>query len=215
MTRLILGLVLALVAAPAAGKTGQTILLVARDTENHRVPGVRFTYKEVKSALSNRKGEAELSLPLGDEPGQQIRLSLVPRSKKTDDWFLVDPAVNVPNGSSPAEVVLMRRSAFRRLHQEVRSTNAILGLSQQSPEAQRTALLLIAGRYGLKPDQVETAIHSFAETDDDQDQGRAAYLEGRFSKAATLFQKVVERREGRYRESLGSYVESLEDLAGC
>jgi hypothetical protein len=172
----LLGLVGA-VGTLAAAKTGLTILLVARDLHSQRISGVRFTFQEVKTGLTNQQGEAELNLPLGDDPGKQIRVSLVPSSTKSNDWFLVDPAINVPDTASPAEVVLMQRSELRQIAAEVRdTTHAPSRPGEFSDEDRERILIEAAARRGLTEPQLESAIRSFGETQDPKDRGIAAFL---------------------------------------
>jgi hypothetical protein len=78
------------------------------------LPGLRFTYAGSESKATTNAGATELDLPADIPPGQAVRLFLVP-GKHNDDWFLVNPQINVPLTTSPADVVLMRRSAFRQI----------------------------------------------------------------------------------------------------
>src|SRR6185436_7373762 len=97
--------------------------------------------------------------------GQQIKIVLVD-SPQAQDWFLINPQVNVPAGNDPATVVLMRRSVFRKVAAEVRNAPRQKALSEDewSAEDRKRALGAIAARYGLTAEQLETAIPSFAET---------------------------------------------------
>jgi len=63
---------------------------------------------------------------------------------------------------------------------------------------------------GLTPAQLETALRSFAETQDPKDKGIAAYLEGQYSQAEDLLSKAVEKKESdlveSYRLGVNAYV---------
>ncbi len=190
-------------AAPLAAGSGATILLVARDTQDHRVAGVRFIYQEVKTGLTSRAGETELNLPVGEEPGKQIRLALAPGTKGTAQWFLVDPAINVPDLASPAEVVLMRRSEILALAAEVRDARRAPNLrGELSEEDRRKVLIEAAARRGLTETQLEKAIRSFGETQDPRDKGIAAFLEGQYATAEELLERVREKQKSGYLETL-------------
>ncbi|HEV7669416.1 MAG TPA: hypothetical protein VGS22_12905 [Thermoanaerobaculia bacterium] len=91
------------------------IQLVARDLEEKPLPGFRFAYAGLESLSTTRTGATEIVLPPGHQEGQPIKIQLLPSAKKSDDWFLVNPQINIPSGSAPAELVLMRRGAFRKL----------------------------------------------------------------------------------------------------
>jgi tetratricopeptide (TPR) repeat protein len=186
-------LALLLTAAPlaAAGK----ILLVAHDLEDHPLPGLQFTYAGFESRATNAAGSTELDLPAGYEAGRQIKILLL-ASKKAEDWFLVNPQVNIPDPSNPADVVLMRRRAFRQVAAEARDAPkaASQGASGLSAEDQKRALVEAAKRHGLTAEQLETALASFAETQDPKDRGIADYLRGQYSEAEKLLQGAAEKK---------------------
>ena len=52
---------------------------------------------------------------MGHETDRQIKTLLTHGAKDGKDWFLFHRQVNIPSVSRPAEVVLMRQSALRRL----------------------------------------------------------------------------------------------------
>ncbi len=164
-------------ASAALAAAGTRVLLVARDLEDHPLAGFRFSYGGAVSRATNPAGAAWLDLPLGIGPGHQIKILLVHRSKKTEDWFLVNPQVNIPTGSVSAELVLMRRSDFRQIAAEARDSpraKALRSDEQLTAEAPKQAIIEAAARHGLTLEQLESAILSFAETQDPKDRGIAA-----------------------------------------
>src|SRR5262245_47484000 len=106
MRRQVLGVIGVLLMAAALPAAGTRILLVARDREEHPLPRFRFAYGGVASLPTTQSGATELDLPADHRPGQQIKIQLVPGSKQAEDWFLVNPQVNIPVGSASAELVL-------------------------------------------------------------------------------------------------------------
>jgi tetratricopeptide (TPR) repeat protein len=207
MRRRLLGLLaLLLTAVPLPViAAGTRILLVARDHEEHLLPGFRFAYQGIESLPTSKAGATELDLPPEHRPGQQIKLFLlVPTAKRAEEWFLVNPQVNIPSGTAPAEVVLMRRSVFRQIAAEARdaSRQAASGPAELTAEDRKRVLVEAAARHGLAAEQLETALRSFAETQDPKDKGIAAYLEGEFSQAEELLNKAVEKKESDFVEAL-------------
>jgi tetratricopeptide (TPR) repeat protein len=184
-------------ATPPAAAAGKVVLLVAQDLEDQPLSGLRFSYLGAESAATSKGGTTELAVPADLQAGQTIKILLLAGSKRTEDWFLVNPQVNVPSASSAADVVLMRRSAFRKLGAETRdkAASAVSQPSQvQSAENGKKVLAEAAKRYGLSPAQLETAVASFAETQDPKDRGIAAYLEGQYGLAETLLAGAAEKK---------------------
>ncbi len=153
MRRRLLGfLVLLLAAVPLPAAAGTRILLVARDHEDHPLSGFRFAYQGIESLPTSPAGATELDLPPEHRPGQQIKIFLlVPSSKRAEEWFLVNPQVNIPTGTAPAEVVLMRRSGFRQIAAEARdaSRQAASGPAEPTAEDRKRVLVEAAARHGL------------------------------------------------------------------
>src|SRR5881394_605847 len=171
MRRRVFGMILlSLLLTPPmpAASAATRILLVARDLEDKPLPGFRFAYGGVESPPTNKAGATQLELPPDHRPGQPIKILLVPASKQTEKWFLVNTQVNIPTGSSSAEMVLMLRSKFRKIASEVRDAPSSKVDRSGSPTAedQHRALVAAAARHGLSADQLESAIRSFAETQD-------------------------------------------------
>src|SRR3954471_9561478 len=108
MRRRLLGLLavlLATVPLPAAA-AGTRIRLVARDHEEHPLSGFRFTYQGLETLPTSQAGATELDLPPEHQPGLPIKiLLLVPKSMRAEEWFLVNPLVNIPAPGTQAEVV--------------------------------------------------------------------------------------------------------------
>jgi tetratricopeptide (TPR) repeat protein len=183
---------------------GIRMSLVARDLEDHPLSGFRFTYGGVTSDATSQAGTTELNLPPGQGPGQQIKLFLVPHSKKLEDWFLVNPQVNIPSNSGFAELILMRRSTFRQIAAEARDAPGAKARSNEQPTAedQKKALVSAAARRGLTAEQLESAIKSFAETQDPNDRGIAAYLEGRYQRAEELLKEPAKKQTNGLVETL-------------
>ena len=187
-----------LVVSISVAATGSRILLIARDLEDHPLSGFHFSYAGVESQATNRAGATELDLPPEQTPGQQIKILLVHHSKHTEDWFLINPQVNIPAGSGSAEVVLMRRSAFRQIAAEARDapeSNAIRLNKRSTAEDQKRDLISVAARHGLTAEQLESSIRSFAETQDLRDRGIAAYLKGQYRQAEEFLNGAVEKEE--------------------
>ena len=182
---MILGLLLPAEALPAA--TGARILLVARDLDDHPLAGLRFAYAGVTSQPTNQAGATELALPPGHPPGQQIKLQLLVGSKQADEWLVIATQVNIPIATVPAEIVLMRRSEFRQIAAAARSI--------YTEEDSKRALLVTATKHGLTATQLETAIRSFADTQNPKDRGVAALLEHHFQRAEELLIQAAERKE--------------------
>src|SRR5258706_6178473 len=145
----ILGLLLT--ATTLAAAAGTRILLVARDLQEHPLSGFRFAFEGVASKVTARPGATELDLPPERQPGQSIKILLLPGPKQSEEWFLVNPQVNIPTGSSSAEVVLMRRSVFRQVAAEARDApvTKALGSNHPTTEERRRALVDAATRHGL------------------------------------------------------------------
>src|SRR6185436_3815637 len=207
MKRRLLGfLVLLLIAVPLqATAAGTRIMLVARDLEDQPLSGFRFSYQGIESLPTSSAGATELDLPPEHRPGQQIKIFLlVPKSKQAEEWFLVNPQVNIPSGTAPAEVVLMRRIVFRQIAAEARdaSRQAAVGPAELTAEDRKRVLVETAARHGLAAEQLETALQSFAETKDLKDKGIAAYLEGEYSQAEELLDKAAEKKERDFAETL-------------
>jgi tetratricopeptide (TPR) repeat protein len=211
---------------PIEGAVGVTrFLLVARDLENHPLAGFTFAFGGFESKPThNKTGATELDLPSGLQPGQQIKILLAPSSKRSAEWFLVNSELNIPTRSDSAEVVLMRRSAFRQVASEVIDAPAAKALgSYESTGADRKRdLVAAAARHGLTAEQLESAIRSFADTQDPKDRGIAAYLEGKFSQAEEILSGPTKNKErdlvetlrylgaaqyeqGKYREAADSF----------
>ena len=207
MSRRLLGLLALLlitVTLPAAA-AGTRILLVARDHEEHPLSGFRFTYLGLKTLPTDQGGATELDLPPEHRPGQPVKiLLLVPNAKQAEEWFLVNSLVNIPAPGTPAEVVLMRRSAFRQIAAEARdaSRHAVSGQPELTTEDRKRVLVEAAARHGLTADQLETALRSFAETQDPKDKGIAAYMAGEFAKAEDLLNQIAEKKESDFVDTL-------------
>ncbi|HSS50150.1 MAG TPA: tetratricopeptide repeat protein [Thermoanaerobaculia bacterium] len=200
MRRPLLWLLAVLLMAAALPAAGTRILLVARDREEHLLPRFRFAYGGVESQATNQTGATELELPPDHRPGQQIKIHLVPGSKQAEEWFLVNPQVNIPTGSASAELVLMRRREFRQLAAEARDTprEARVRTGKLTEEGTKRALLDAAAHYGLTAEQLETAIRSFADTQDTKDQAIADYLEGHYSQA----EEILKGRREKLKDEL-------------
>jgi tetratricopeptide (TPR) repeat protein len=202
----VLGVLLMVAELPAAGTR---IQLVARDLEEHPLSRLRFAYGGVESQATSQSGATQLDLPPSHQPGQQIKVQLMPGPRKAEEWFLVNPQVNIPAGSVHAELVLMRRKEFRKLAAEVRDTPKEIPIRPGKPtgEGSKRALVDAAAHYGLTKEQLETAIRSFADTPEREDQGIAAYLEGRYPQAEEILKESVE-------ETAGDLVNRLRYLGG-
>lgn len=204
MKRLVLGTIGLFLAVNLAAAPGDQILLAARDLAGKALPGLRFSYEQVKSRRTNQSGITELDLPPGHSPGRQIKIDLVPVSEPAEDWFLVNPQINIPTSTDPVAVVLMQRSAFRQIAAEARDASrpAASGRDELTAEDRKRVLVEAAARHGLTGEQLETALRSFAETQDPKDKGIAAYLEGEFSQAEELLNKAAEKKESDFVETL-------------
>ncbi len=195
-----LGLLLAALPLSAAVPK---ILLVARDLEEKPLPGLRFAYASLESKKTTPAGATELVLPPEHQEGRQIKIQLLSSAKKSDDWFLVNPQINIPSGSAPAELVLMRRGVFRKLADAARdATGQSLNTRELNTEDRKRVLVETAARYGLSAEQLNTALSSFAETQDPKDRGIAAYLEGQYPVAEDLLQGAADKKEGDLVETL-------------
>ncbi|HBL27213.1 MAG TPA: hypothetical protein DD490_10295, partial [Acidobacteria bacterium] len=98
----------------------------------------------------------------------------------------------------------MRRSTFRQIAAEARdaSRQPAPDRAELTSEDRKRVLVETAARHGLTADQLETALRSFAETQDSQDRGIAAYLEGEFSQAEELLNKAAEKQASDFVETL-------------
>jgi tetratricopeptide (TPR) repeat protein len=206
MRRLVLWVILGLLlsAGTPSAATGTRILLVARDLDGHLLSGFRFAYAGVASQPTSKAGATELDLPSDHQTGQQITIELLAGPNEAEEWFLVAPQLNIPSASAPAAVVLMRRSTLRQIAAAARDAPrpASLRPGELTAEDRKRALVEAAAQHGLTPTQLETAIGSFAETQDSKDRGIAAYLEGQYSQAEELLDKAVEREEADLVETL-------------
>jgi len=206
MRRSLFGLLaLLLMAAPLPAAAGTRILLVARDHEEHPLSAFRFAYQGIETLPTSQAGATELDLPPENRPGQSVKiLLLVPRSKQAEEWFLINPLVNIPAPGDQAEVVLMRRAVFRQIAAEARdaSRQPASGPAELTAEDRKQVLVEAAARHGLTAEQLDTALRSFSETQDSKDKGIAAYLEGEFSQAEELLTKAADKKENDFVETL-------------
>jgi tetratricopeptide (TPR) repeat protein len=198
----VLGLVLVAKAIPAVAV--KPILLKARDLEDRPLPGLSFAADAIVSRPTNRAGATELNLSSDQRVGQQIKLQLVTDSKRAQGWLLVNPQVNIPSASEPAEVVLMRRSSFRQIAAEVRDRQRQIGSrpSQIAAGDPKRTLIDAATRYGLSAEQAEAALRSFADTQDPRDRGIASYLEGHYAQAEEILAGAVEKKKSDLVDTL-------------
>jgi tetratricopeptide (TPR) repeat protein len=178
------------------------ILLIARDNEKHLLSGFIFAYQGVESTKTKRAGAAEITLPPDHPPGRRIEIHLAASPKKADEWFLVNPQINIPEPTGSAEVVLMKRSTFRQIAAAARDAPKAAHPDDLSPDDRKKILVEEAARHGLTPTQLETAIRSFAETQSSKDKGIAAYLEGQYSHAEDLLHTAAEKQESDFVETL-------------
>lgn len=213
---LLLGVVLALLGvlwllpSDRGADDVKRMLLVARDAKEHPLGGFRFAYQSFKSLPTSDTGATELELPPKHRPGKQITILLASAPSQEEDWFLINPLVNVPEISGSADVVLMQRSEFRALAAE-----AVDVLSQLRPgpggptiEQRMRALLEVADHHGLTEDQLDAAIRSFGDTQDPSDKGVSAYLKGQFLESEVRFEDALEKHES-------DFVKPLPDLGGA
>ncbi len=206
MRRLVLSTLAVLVPAAAlSAAAGTRMFLVARDLDERPIAGVSFAYSGVQSLATTQAGATELDLPPEHPPGLPIKIYLVLSSELAkEEWFLVNSQVNIPLDPHPAEVVLMRRSTFRQLAAEARDVpnQTALGSAEPTEADRKRALVEAAAHFGLTAEQVETALRSFAETQDPRDRGIAAYFAGQFSQAEEHLRKAAEKEEGDFVETL-------------
>ncbi|HRC88232.1 MAG TPA: tetratricopeptide repeat protein, partial [Thermoanaerobaculia bacterium] len=195
-------LVLLALAAAASAEEVSQVQLFARDLHQQPVRGVRFSLNEVRSGRTTRKGEARLDVPASSRTGQQVKIQLVPDWGSQGDWFLVNPQVNLAELEGQVELVLMRRSEFRRLAAEVRDAPRLGSAWGPESEDPQALLAQVATRYGLTPEQLESAIRSFADTPDPKDQGIAAYLERQYAQAESLLGQAADKKERDLVETL-------------
>jgi len=192
------------------------ILLQARDPHGTALQGFRFVFEGAKTRSTNKDGQTELELPPEHVSGQQVNLQLLraPKLKKRDEWFLVNPAINLALATGTTEVVLMRRSVIRTIAQELSKAPAASSqdLELDNAERKRQALIALAAEYGLTPTTFETAIRSFGRTTDLQDRGIAAYLAGNWARAETFLEDAVVRQEPGLRAGIDRFVEALRFL---
>ena len=137
MNRRVLGFLgLLLTAAALYAAVGSQIVLVARDLDENLLSGFRFSYMGVESRVTET-GTTQLDLPHeGHSPGRQIKIHLVLTAKQAEEeWFLVDPQINIPTGTDPAEVVLIRRSTFRQMAAEARDAPRQITMDSAEPTA--------------------------------------------------------------------------------
>ena len=177
---------------------------MARDLEERPLPGLRFACQGSETLPTTRSGATELDLKAELSPGQQIEIGLVAGAKQADEWFLINSLVNIPTSAAEAKVVLMRRSAFRQIAAETRdaSRQTASGPAELTAEDRKRVLVETAARHGLTAEQLETALLSFAETQDPKDNGIAAYLEGEYSQAEDFLNKAAEKKEIDFVETL-------------
>lgn len=183
---------------------GARILLVARDNEERPLAGLRFAYEGTESQATTKSGATELELPPDHKPGQKIKVLLLPDPKRREEWFLLNPQINIPTSSVSAELVLMRRSAFRRLAADTLNAQQRIaaGPRELTPEERRRVLIETAARYRLREDQLELALYSFAETQDARDRGIVKYLAGQYADAENLLSIAAESEASDLAETL-------------
>jgi len=196
----ILGLLLLTTALPVSA--GPKILLIARDNDKHLLTGFIFAYQGVQSTKTNHTGAAEIILPPEHPPGRRIEIYLVASPKREEEWFLVNPQINIPDPGGAAEVVLMKRDVLRQVAAAARDIpKTAIRPGGLNTENRQQAIIQEAARFGLTADQLETAIRSFAETQDSRDKGIAAFLKGQYAKAEALLMSA-DKQESDLVETL-------------
>ena len=198
---------LLLAAAPLPAAAGTNSHLVARDLEGQPLSGICFTDGVFLSKPTIATGTTEVDLPSGHLVGQRIEILQAPcaTGSVAQTWLLLSTQINIPADSDSAAVMLMRRSAFRKmaadaLHPpEARAPRA----SAPAVEDPKRALSDAAARHGLTADQLESAIRSFSETQDPRDQGIAALTSGQqYPQAEKLLKGAAEKQGVDYVETL-------------
>ena len=201
---LILGSLLTIGTLSAEG--GTRLILVAHDLENHPLSGFRFAYSGggATSPPTNAAGATEVDLPPSLHPGDTIKILLLPDSKRTQDWFLVNSDVNIPTETHSAELVLMRRSVFRQIAEAARDAPVAITPTgrELSVEDRKRALVSAAASHGLTAAQLESAIRSFSEMPDPAERGIAAFLQGQYPQATQLLEAAAEKATGDYSATL-------------
>jgi hypothetical protein len=173
-------LLLVLAAATLAAEAPARIRLEAHDVEGHPLAGLRFAVGPTAWPPTDSQGVAEIALPANLHAGQQIKVSLQSSPNPLDEWFLVNPNVNVPNSADAVALVLMRRSDFRRLAEKLLDDAHAPGrAAAPTPEDRSAAIKAAAAQFGLNSTQLESSIRSFSETQDLRDLGIASYMRPR------------------------------------
>ncbi len=177
------------------------ILLVARDLDNHPLSGFRFTYGGVESQRPLRPAPLISTCRPTTSLASRSSFSCSPDLRRTRNGFSLILKSIFRRALCSAEVVLMRRSAFRQIAAETRDAPRVNASRSSEPpeEERRRALVDAAKRHGLTAEQLESAIRSFAETQDPKDRGIAAFLEGQYRQA----EELLRRRYRKQRTRLG------------
>ncbi|MCG8456839.1 MAG: tetratricopeptide repeat protein, partial [Holophagales bacterium] len=175
----------------------------ALDQHGRVLAGITFAFGGVESLPTTDTGVTALSIP-DLSPGEGIKLDL-PRNLGTE-WFLVDAMVHAPAATKegPAEVVLMRRAELREIASVARdaSSRAAGPGEEISAEQKRQVLIELAGEHGLEEEDLPAALAAFGNTDDWQDRGIAAYLEGEYDQAEADLRKAATEQESDLLETL-------------
>jgi tetratricopeptide (TPR) repeat protein len=215
-----------LFAAPSTMEASGQILLVARDREGHPLSGICFAHQGTVSRPTTRKGKTVLDLARGHHLGEQVEIqqaSCSP-SKPAEEWILLATEINIPGPTDEVVVVLMRRSVYRKIAAEARDAALARAQGAEAPSVgeRRGALAAAAARQGLSLEQGESALRSFAQTQDPMDRGIQAYLEGKYSQAEELLGGVTAKQEqdliarllylGAAQQEQGKYPASVESF---
>ncbi len=193
------------------------LALTVTDLQNQPIEGVRISAKGASgSSFTDSNGEIRLALKAGTEVDDWVEL-VITRNPSDQDWVFVSPwdgRVSVPATGNYRSVFLAERgdrdllrsgkvleaimSGFIRENEALKAQLRAPGTDpgRITAEQRQTILAEQAERFGLEPEEVDTALRAWRdEAEDDYESGLAALYAEQYSEASDLLGRSLERKK--------------------